>query len=112
MFSIFFNNLIFTQGKKFAKPELKSSIEEFEDKINKLHIEKKDQELTAQNAQSHKQRVESLGSFVITKKEGEESGESEIAEGKKNHMYTRNNTLIISHFFIMHIFALCQLMDL
>ncbi|KAL3534564.1 hypothetical protein ACH5RR_003025 [Cinchona calisaya] len=71
---------IVNKGKKFAKPELKSCIEEFEDKINKLHIEKKDQELTAQNAQAHKQRVESLGSFVVPKKEGEESGDSAVGD--------------------------------
>lgn len=70
------------QGKKSAKPELKSCIEEFEDKINKLHTEKKDQELTAKNAQAHKERVESLGNCVVVKKDREESGESEIAEGK------------------------------
>ncbi len=44
---------VFNLGKKLAKPELKSCIEEFEEKLNKIHIERKEQELTAKNAQSH-----------------------------------------------------------
>ncbi|XP_027065587.2 condensin-1 complex subunit CAP-D2 [Coffea arabica] len=70
---------IINKGKKFAKPELKTYIEEFEDKINKLHIEKKDQELTTQNARAHKQKVENMGILVVPKKE-EESGESATTE--------------------------------
>lgn len=79
--NIFLFTSIFIQGKKFAKPELKSCIEEFEEKINKLHIEKKDQELTAKNAQAHKERIESLGNCEVAKK-ADDSGESEITEGK------------------------------
>ncbi|PON31588.1 Condensin subunit [Parasponia andersonii] len=48
---------IINKGKKFAKPELKSCIEEFEDKINKFHMEKKEQEETARNAQIHQQKI-------------------------------------------------------
>ncbi|MCD7446306.1 hypothetical protein HAX54_000116 [Datura stramonium] len=70
---------IINKGKKFAKPELKSCIEEFEEKLNKFHIERKEQELTAKNAQSHQQKVESLESITVTKKE-EEIDESEITE--------------------------------
>ncbi|KAK1277671.1 hypothetical protein QJS04_geneDACA016585 [Acorus gramineus] len=51
-----FRNII-SKGKKFAKPELKSCIEEFEDKLNKFHSEKREQELTTRNAEAHKLRV-------------------------------------------------------
>lgn len=74
--------LIFIQGKKFVKPELKSCIEEFEEKINKLHIEKKDQELTADNAQAHKQRIESFVNHMVPNS-GDESGGSKISEGNR-----------------------------
>ncbi|KAG5580434.1 hypothetical protein H5410_051061 [Solanum commersonii] len=43
------------QGKKFAKPEVNSCIEEFDEKLNNFDIERKEQELTAKNAQSHQQ---------------------------------------------------------
>ncbi|WMV18886.1 hypothetical protein MTR67_012271 [Solanum verrucosum] len=66
------------QGKKFAKPELKSCIEEFEEKLNKFDIERKEQELTAKNAQSHQQKVENLESIMVTEKEEEEIDESAI----------------------------------
>ncbi|GFP80827.1 condensin complex subunit 1 [Phtheirospermum japonicum] len=77
-----FRNII-NKAKKFAKPELKSSIEEFEEKINKSHNEKKEQVLTEKNAQAHQQKVDSLGNFMPTKKDEEESGESEITEVKE-----------------------------
>lgn len=81
---IYFNILflIFNQGKKFSKPELKSCIEEFEEKMNKFHIEKKEQEVTAKNAQNHQQKMASLENFMVSKKEVEESSESEVTEGK------------------------------
>ncbi|CAN4109193.1 unnamed protein product [Withania somnifera] len=72
--------IIINKGKKFAKPELKSCIEEFEEKLNKFHIERKEQELTAQNAQSHQRKVENLESVLVTNKEEEEINESEITE--------------------------------
>ncbi|KAH0729953.1 hypothetical protein KY289_001141 [Solanum tuberosum] len=61
-------------GKKFAKPELESCIEEFEEKLNKFDIERKEQELTAKNSQSHQQKVESSESIRVTVKEVEEIG--------------------------------------
>lgn len=73
---------IINKGKKFAKPELKSCIEEFEEKLNKFHIERKEQELTAKNAQTHQQKVESLESITVTEKE-EKIDESEITEDSK-----------------------------
>ncbi|KAL2895885.1 Condensin complex subunit 1 [Bienertia sinuspersici] len=57
---------IINKGKKFAKTDLKSSIEEFEEKLNKFHLEKKEQEVTAQNAQAHKNRISSLEGFIAT----------------------------------------------
>ncbi|XP_075512806.1 condensin-1 complex subunit CAP-D2 isoform X1 [Primulina tabacum] len=74
-----FKNII-SKGKKFAKPELKSSIEEFEEKINKFHTEKKEQELTAKNAQEHQLKTNSSIYFDAIKKDAEESDRSEITE--------------------------------
>ncbi|CAL5420709.1 unnamed protein product [Camellia sinensis] len=73
-----FRNIV-NKAKKFAKPEMKSCIEEFEEKLVKFHIEKKEQELTAQNAQTHQQKLSSLENFVVAKN-GEESAESDIVE--------------------------------
>ncbi|KAL6997629.1 hypothetical protein U1Q18_007757 [Sarracenia purpurea var. burkii] len=74
-----FRNIV-TKTKKFAKPELKSCIEEFEEKLVKFHIEKKEQELAAQNAQAHKQKLSSIENFVAARN-GVGSTESEIVEG-------------------------------
>lgn len=70
------------QGKKFAKPELKLCIEEFEDKLNKFHLEKKEQEVTAKNAQIHQQKIDSMEDFVVTRNAGEANIESDIDEGQ------------------------------
>ncbi|MBA0561826.1 hypothetical protein Golob_018624, partial [Gossypium lobatum] len=75
-----FRNII-NKGKKFAKPELKVCIEEFEEKLNKFHMEKKEQEVTARNAEIHRQRVGNMEGFVMAGNNGEESAESDIAEG-------------------------------
>ncbi|KAK2999558.1 hypothetical protein RJ639_024693 [Escallonia herrerae] len=72
-----FRNII-NKGKKFAKLELKSCIEEFEEKINTFHIEKKEQELTAKNAEVHQQRVDTFETFRGAKEAGEENAESEV----------------------------------
>ncbi|KAL5720007.1 Condensin-1 complex subunit CAP-D2 [Ranunculus cassubicifolius] len=58
-----FKNII-SKGKKFAKPELKSCIDEFEEKLNKFYLEKKEQEATTRNAQMHQQKVSSLESVI------------------------------------------------
>ncbi|KAL0383464.1 UNVERIFIED_CONTAM: Condensin complex subunit [Sesamum calycinum] len=89
-----FRNII-NKGKKFAKPELKSTIEEFEEKIIKFHNEKKELVLTEKNAQAHQQKVHNLGTFMVTKKEAEESGESEITEGR-SFMIVKVNFLIVT----------------
>ncbi|PIN18314.1 hypothetical protein CDL12_09019 [Handroanthus impetiginosus] len=77
-----FRNIV-NKGKKFAKPELKSNIEEFEEKINKFHNERKEQVLTEKNAQAHQQKVDSLENFMGTKKEVGESSESEITQDEE-----------------------------
>ncbi|XP_027364340.1 condensin complex subunit 1 [Abrus precatorius] len=59
-----FRNIL-NKGKKFAKVELKSCIEEFEDKLNKFHAEKKEQEVTARNAQIHQQKIGSREGFTV-----------------------------------------------
>ncbi|KAK4724036.1 hypothetical protein R3W88_026815 [Solanum pinnatisectum] len=84
-------------GKKFAKPELKSCIEEFEENFNKFDIERKEQELTAKNAQSHQQKVESLESITVTEKEEEEIGESEITKGSFLQVYCLFIQLLLFH---------------
>ncbi|KAI8559174.1 hypothetical protein RHMOL_Rhmol04G0152700 [Rhododendron molle] len=74
-----FRNIV-NKTKKFAKPELKSCIDEFEEKLVKFHLAKKEQERTAQNAQTHQQKLSSLESFVVAKN-GDESAESGISQG-------------------------------
>lgn len=74
MFSVHIN---LKQGKKFAKPELKLCIEEFEEKLNKFHLEKKEQEETARNAQIHQQKVEDMEHVIRSRNEGEESDNAE-----------------------------------
>ncbi|KAE9612484.1 putative condensin subunit 1/Condensin-2 complex subunit D3 [Lupinus albus] len=59
-----FRNIL-NKGKKFAKLELKSCIEEFEDKLNKFHMEKKEQEVTTRNAQIHQQKFGSSEGFTV-----------------------------------------------
>ncbi|KAL8493831.1 hypothetical protein ACS0TY_024848 [Phlomoides rotata] len=72
---------IINKAKKFAKPELKSNIEEYEEKMNKCHNEKKEQVVTEKNAQAHQLKVDNMGSFMEAKEEVEESGDSEITQG-------------------------------
>ncbi|MFS7943327.1 putative armadillo-like helical, condensin complex subunit 1 [Helianthus anomalus] len=71
---------IINKGKKFAKPELKACIEEFEGKVDKFHIDKKEQELTARNAAAHQQKADAMKNITLDEKNQEESIESEAAE--------------------------------
>jgi len=64
------------QCKKFAKPELKVCIEEFEEKLGKVHQEKKEQEETTKNAEAHRQRLGSLNEFLASKEVEQSSGNS------------------------------------
>ena len=73
------------QCKKFAKPELKVCIEEFEEKLGKVHQEKKEQEETTKNAEAHRQRLGSLNEFVASKEVEQSSGNS--VEGKKKSFH-------------------------
>ncbi|RRT47699.1 hypothetical protein B296_00040993, partial [Ensete ventricosum] len=59
---------IVSKCKKFAKAEVRSCIEEFEEKLNKIHTAKKEQETTARNAQVHQQKLGSLEGFLIKEK--------------------------------------------
>lgn len=74
-----FRNII-NRGKKFAKPELKSSIEEFEEKLNKFHLEKKEQEATARNAQAHRNKVGSLEGLIVDGRNEEENAAADTSE--------------------------------
>ncbi|ONM60389.1 binding [Zea mays] len=67
---------VISKCKKFAKPELKICIEEFEEKLSKVHQEKKEQEETTKNAEAHRQRIDSLDEFLVTKEVSENSGNS------------------------------------
>ncbi|KAL0714633.1 hypothetical protein Bca4012_021612 [Brassica carinata] len=81
---------IINKGKKFAKPELKACIEEFEEKVNKFHMEKKEQEETARNAQVHIEKTKNMESLVVPSKvkdepveeydEDEDVSDSEIVD--------------------------------
>ena len=75
------------QSKKFAKPELKSCIEEFEDKLNKFHMEKKEQEVTARNAQIHQQKIGGMEGCAVARNEGEVSEGSDVTEGWYSNIY-------------------------
>ncbi|XP_021310250.1 condensin complex subunit 1 isoform X2 [Sorghum bicolor] len=67
---------VISKCKKFAKPELKVCIEEFEEKLSKVHQEKKEQEETTKNAEAHRQRIGSLDEFLATKEVSQNSGNS------------------------------------
>lgn len=73
------------QGKKFAKPELKVCLEEFEEKLNKIHIEKKEQEATARNAQVYQQKIDSFKGSPVAQEFNEESDEADQSEGLHVH---------------------------
>ncbi|XP_020961061.1 condensin complex subunit 1 [Arachis ipaensis] len=76
---------ILNKGKKFTKPELKSCIEEFEDKLNKFHMERKEQEVTTRNARIHQQKISSREGFVVatTSEEPDETDGEVIDPGTK-----------------------------
>lgn len=88
------------QSKKFAKPELKSCIEEFEDKLNKFHVEKKEQEVTARNAQIHQQRFGSTEGLPVSRKDGEDGAESDT-EGYFNWLLLWFNVNFL-YFLFLH----------
>ncbi|XP_068660218.1 condensin-1 complex subunit CAP-D2 [Aristolochia californica] len=76
-----FRNII-NKGKKYAKPELKACMEEFEEKLYKVHIEKKEQEATARNAELHQQKLHSLMDHKIVKDtDGAQTGEDDTEDG-------------------------------
>lgn len=71
---------IIIKAKKFAKPELKLCIEEFEEKLTKFHMEKKEQEVTARNAQIHQQKIGGMEGCAVARNEGEVSEGSGVIE--------------------------------
>lgn len=75
----------FEQSKKFAKPELKACVEEFEDKLHKFHMEKKEQEVTARNAQIHQRKIDNIEDFSVTANPKEEGSESPTGEEGRCH---------------------------
>ncbi|ERN16221.1 hypothetical protein AMTRI_Chr01g129540 [Amborella trichopoda] len=72
-----FRNII-SKAKKFSKPELRSCIEEFEEKLNMFHMEKKEQEMTTKNALFHQQKLEKFGNHTARSEgfQGEEEEEN------------------------------------
>ncbi|GAU24201.1 hypothetical protein TSUD_23380, partial [Trifolium subterraneum] len=96
-----FKNIL-NKAKKFAKLELKTYLEEFEDKLNKFHLEKKEQEVTARNAQIHQQKIDSRGSFNVDKNSEDHSKSntsSDEADGEVIDTCTEEtNTLSINGF--------------
>uniref|UniRef100_A0A2N9FEF9 Condensin-1 complex subunit CAP-D2 n=1 Tax=Fagus sylvatica TaxID=28930 RepID=A0A2N9FEF9_FAGSY len=88
-------------SKKFAKPEMKLCIDEFEDKLNKFHVEKKEQEVTARNAQIHQQRVGSMEGLSVAGNNGEDSAESDTAEGYCNWLMLWFNVNFFFSFFMI-----------
>ncbi|XP_028550454.1 condensin complex subunit 1 [Dendrobium catenatum] len=69
---------IINKCKKFAKTEVKSSIEEFEEKLNKIHVERKEQDATTRNALAHQKKVGNLGGAVRAKKDAGDKATDEI----------------------------------
>lgn len=70
---------MFHQAKKFSKPEHKSCIEEFEEKLHKIHMEMKEQEITAQNAQAHQNKLSNIKELLVS--------EENYSEGKITHSH-------------------------
>ncbi|TKY53425.1 Condensin complex subunit 1 [Spatholobus suberectus] len=88
--------IILNKGKKFAKLELKACIEEFEDKLNKFHMDKKEQEVTARNAQIHQQKIGSREGFTVatnSEDHSESNSASDETEGEVIDACTEEVTL-------------------
>ncbi|KAL8142982.1 hypothetical protein V2J09_016014 [Rumex salicifolius] len=71
---------IISKAKKFAKPDMKACVEEFEQKLNKFHADKKEQEVTAKNAQAHSRKTGNLDKFLVGTRVKEEALDPEAAE--------------------------------
>ncbi|KAJ4756213.1 Condensin complex subunit 1 [Rhynchospora pubera] len=77
---------IIAKYKKFAKADAKACVEEFEDKIAKMHEERKEQELTAQNAKLHQQRVGTLEGYLTKKKKGQKENSDIVTEDENGEV--------------------------
>uniref|UniRef100_A0A1D1Y9V6 Condensin-1 complex subunit CAP-D2 n=1 Tax=Anthurium amnicola TaxID=1678845 RepID=A0A1D1Y9V6_9ARAE len=84
-----FRNII-SKGKKFAKIELKSCIEEFEGKLNNIHAERKEQEMVTRNAQEYKQQIGSIKGSVASN-EGVEDGANDVDDGAMDVIETNED---------------------
>ncbi|XP_072982901.1 condensin-1 complex subunit CAP-D2 [Typha latifolia] len=67
---------IIAKCKKFAKPEFKACIEEFDEKLSKIHMERKDQEITARNALAHQQKIGTLEGLLMNDRGGGNNNEN------------------------------------
>lgn len=65
------------QSKKFAKPELKTCIDEFEEKLNKFHLDNKELENVARNAQNHQKRASKHVGYSMDNNAAENGTESD-----------------------------------
>lgn len=75
------------QAKKFAKPEVKASADDFEAQILKFHEQKKEHDLAMQNAQAHQQRRHEPVDSGHTLENGLEKCSFEI-DAKVEHPFT------------------------
>uniref|UniRef100_A0A7N0ZW93 Condensin-1 complex subunit CAP-D2 n=1 Tax=Kalanchoe fedtschenkoi TaxID=63787 RepID=A0A7N0ZW93_KALFE len=69
--------VIVNKSKKSAKPELRSCIDEFEEKLNKVHMENKELENVAKNAQNHQKGVSKRVGYQVKNNTEEDSAELE-----------------------------------
>ncbi|KAF1879594.1 hypothetical protein Lal_00033251 [Lupinus albus] len=90
-----FRNIL-NKGKKFAKLELKSCIEEFEDKLNKFHMEKKEQEVTTRNAQIHQQKFGSSEGFTVATNSEDLRESSTASDGEVVDACTEETTMSLN----------------
>ncbi|MQL72395.1 hypothetical protein Taro_004763 [Colocasia esculenta] len=89
-----FRNII-SKGKKFAKIELKSCIEEFEGKLNKIHAERKEQEMVSRNAREHKEQIGSVKGIVLSE-DGPEIEANVAGDGASDIAPSEDQTKIAS----------------
>ncbi|XP_020579522.1 condensin complex subunit 1 [Phalaenopsis equestris] len=75
---------IINKCKKFAKTEVKSCIEEFEEKLDKIHVERKEQDATARNALAHQKKVG--GPIRVKKDDGDKATDEIDAEDETSEV--------------------------
>ncbi|XP_078446806.1 binding protein isoform X2 [Wolffia australiana] len=65
---------IISKGKKFAKPDLKTCIEEFEARLNQIQADRKEQEKTTQNAAVYQQQIDTKKGLVSSNQSTDADG--------------------------------------